>query len=87
MEKTSVLDQLKALDEERAKLLDGAKAEALKQAEKAIAQLNKKGPTDGWYRGGQAGASSRRSLSRPRSCRKGALRRLNDNLKVLSGRR
>ncbi len=43
MEKNSVLDQLKALDEQRAKLLDGAKEEALKQAEKAVAQLNELG--------------------------------------------
>jgi hypothetical protein len=36
----SVLDKLKALDEERAKLLDDAKKEALEAAHKAIADLN-----------------------------------------------
>jgi len=35
----SVLEQLKKLDEQRAKLLDGAKAEALKKAEEAVAEL------------------------------------------------
>ena len=35
----SVLDKLKALDEERAKLLDDAKKEALEAAHKAIADL------------------------------------------------
>ena len=36
----SVLDKLKALDEERAKLLEGAKKEALEAAHRAIADLN-----------------------------------------------
>ena len=36
----SVLDKLKALDDERAKLLEGAKKEALETAHKAIADLN-----------------------------------------------
>jgi hypothetical protein len=36
----SVLEELKALDEQRAKLLEGAKAEALEKAQKAIADLN-----------------------------------------------
>lgn len=39
----SVLEKLKALDEQRAKLLDGAKTEALEKAEKAIAELNELG--------------------------------------------
>jgi hypothetical protein len=43
MDKTSVLEKLKALDEQRAKLLEGAKAEALEQAQKAVAQLNQLG--------------------------------------------
>jgi hypothetical protein len=41
----SVLDKLKALDEERAKLLDDAKKEALETAHKAIADLNGLGLT------------------------------------------
>ena len=36
----SVLDKLKALDDQRAKLLDDAKKEALEAAHKAIADLN-----------------------------------------------
>jgi hypothetical protein len=36
----SVLDKLKALDEQRAKLLEDAKKEALDKAHKAIAELN-----------------------------------------------
>jgi hypothetical protein len=39
----SVLDKLKALDEERAKLLEDAKKEALDKAHKAIADLNELG--------------------------------------------
>ena len=39
----SVLDKLKALDEERAKLLEGAKKEALEAAHKAVATLNELG--------------------------------------------
>lgn len=39
-EKMSVLDELKKLDDQRAKLIEGAKAEALKKAEAAIAELN-----------------------------------------------
>jgi hypothetical protein len=40
---TSVLEKLKALDAQRAQLLDGAKKEALDNAEKAVAELNKLG--------------------------------------------
>jgi hypothetical protein len=39
----TVLDKLKALDEERAKLLEDAKKEALEKAHKAIADLNELG--------------------------------------------
>jgi hypothetical protein len=37
---TTVLEKLKALDAQRAQLLDGAKKEALENAEKAVAELN-----------------------------------------------
>jgi hypothetical protein len=37
---TSVLEKLKALDAQRAQLLDDAKKEALENAEKAVADLN-----------------------------------------------
>jgi hypothetical protein len=40
---TTVLEKLKALDAERAQLLDDAKKEALDNAEKAVAQLNELG--------------------------------------------
>jgi hypothetical protein len=39
----SVLEKLRALDEQRAKLLEGAKAEALKKASDAIVELNELG--------------------------------------------
>jgi hypothetical protein len=39
----SVLGKLKALDEERAKLLEGAKKEALEAAHEATAALNELG--------------------------------------------
>ena len=39
----SVLEKLKALDEQRAELLEGAKKEVLDNAEKAVAELNELG--------------------------------------------
>ena len=39
----SVLEKLKALDSQRAELLEGAKKEALDKAEKAVAELNELG--------------------------------------------
>ena len=40
---TTVLEKLKALDAQRAELLEGAKKEALENAEKAVAELNELG--------------------------------------------
>jgi hypothetical protein len=40
---TSVLEKLKALDAQRAQLLEGAKKEALDKVEKAVAELNELG--------------------------------------------
>jgi hypothetical protein len=40
---TSVLEKLKALDAQRAQLLEGAKKEALDNVEKAVAELNELG--------------------------------------------
>ena len=40
---TSILEKLKALDAQRAQLLDDAKKEALENAEKAVAELNELG--------------------------------------------
>jgi hypothetical protein len=40
---TTVLEKLKALDAQRAQLLDDAKKEALENAEKALAELNELG--------------------------------------------
>jgi hypothetical protein len=40
---TSVLEKLKALDAQRTQLLEGAKKEALENAEKAVAELNELG--------------------------------------------
>jgi hypothetical protein len=40
---TTVLEKLKTLDAQRAQLLEGAKKEALDNAEKAVAELNELG--------------------------------------------
>jgi hypothetical protein len=40
---TTVLEKLKALDAQRAQLLEGAKKEALEKAERAVAELNELG--------------------------------------------
>jgi hypothetical protein len=40
---TSVLEKLKALDAQRAQLLEGARKEALDNAERAVAELNELG--------------------------------------------
>jgi hypothetical protein len=40
---TSVLEKIKALDAQRAQLLEGAKKEALDNADKAVAELNELG--------------------------------------------
>jgi len=40
---TSILERLKALDAQRAQLLEGAKKEALDNAEKSVAELNELG--------------------------------------------
>jgi hypothetical protein len=40
---TTVLEKLKALDAQRTQLLEGAKKEALENAEKAVAELNELG--------------------------------------------
>jgi hypothetical protein len=64
---TSVLEKLKALDAQRAQLLDDAKKEALDNAEKAVAELNELGfhyiLTEG---------ASVSSVSAPRAPRKAA---------------
>ena len=43
----SVLEKLKALDEQRALLLEGAKKEALEKAEKAVTELIEQGTQAG----------------------------------------
>jgi hypothetical protein len=61
---TSVLEKLKALDAQRAQLLEDAKKEALDNAEKAVAELNELG----FHYTLTEGASV--SVSRPRAPRK-----------------
>jgi hypothetical protein len=61
---TTVLEKLKALDAQRAQLLEGAKNEALENAEKAVAELNELG----FHYILTAGASA--SPSAPRAPRK-----------------
>jgi hypothetical protein len=67
----TVLERLKKLDEERAKLLAGAKAEGLKKAEEAVADLNSLGFS---YRlvkgnsGGKKGKGTRNTDPSKRHC-------------------
>jgi len=61
---TSILEKLKALDAQRAQLLEGAKKEALDTAEKAVAELNELG----FHYSLVEGAST--STSTPRAPRK-----------------
>jgi hypothetical protein len=61
---TTVLEKLKALDAQRAQLLEGAKKEALDNAEKAVAELNELG----FHYSLTEGASA--STSTPRAPRK-----------------
>ena len=63
---TTVLEKLKALDAQRAQLLEGAKKEALENAEKAVAELNELG----FHYTLREGASV--SVSTPRAPRKGS---------------
>src|SRR5271168_1406457 len=58
----SVLEELKALDAQRAQLLEGAKKEALNKAEKAVAELNDLGFD---YRLVEGGASTARAPRGP----------------------
>jgi hypothetical protein len=59
----SVLEQLKALDEQRAKLLEGAKKEALDKAEKAVAELNELGFDCSLVEGGSTARSPRKAAT------------------------
>lgn len=59
----SVLEQLKKLDEQRAKLLEGAKAEAIKKAEEAVAELNELGFAYRLVEGDGAKAGKKRASS------------------------
>jgi hypothetical protein len=57
---TSVLEKLKALDAQRAQLLEGAKKEALDNAEKAVAELNELGFNYRLVEGGESTARAPR---------------------------
>lgn len=65
----SVLEQLQKLDEQRAKLLEGAKAEALKKAEAAVEELNGLGfaytLTEGGKKKGKTGITRQRDPNAP----------------------
>lgn len=54
MAKASVLDQIRALDEQKAKLMDEAKSSALANAQAAVAELNELGFNYGLTEGGTA---------------------------------
>jgi hypothetical protein len=60
---TSVLEKLKALDAQRAQLLDDAKKEALDNAEKAVAELNELGFNYGLVEGESATRAPRKAAS------------------------
>jgi len=57
----SVLEKLRALDEQRAMLLEGAKSEALKKANDAIDELNELGFQ---YHLGESGESTKSATGR-----------------------
>src|SRR6202042_1350810 len=63
---TTVLEKLKALDAQRAQLLDDAKKEALENAERAVAELNELGFHYSLVEGASVSAST------PRAPRKAA---------------
>jgi hypothetical protein len=58
---TTVLEKLRALDAQRAQLLDGAKKEALDNAEKAVAELNELGFHYALVEGGSVSPSPARA--------------------------
>jgi hypothetical protein len=58
---TSVLEKLKALDAQRAQLLEGAKKEALDNAERAVAELNELGFHYSLVEGATSTASTQRA--------------------------
>jgi hypothetical protein len=60
---TTVLEKLKALDEQRAQLLEGAKKEALDNAEKAVAALNELGFHYGLTEGASTARAPRKAAS------------------------
>ena len=59
----SVLEKLKALDAQRAQLLEGAKKEALDKAEKAVAELNELGFDYSLVEGASTAKAPRRAAS------------------------
>jgi hypothetical protein len=64
---TTVLEKLKALDAQRATLLEGAKKEALDSAEKAVAELNELGFLYSLVEGASASTSTPRAPRRASS--------------------
>jgi hypothetical protein len=60
----SVLERLKALDEQRAKLLDDAKQEALGNAQKAVDELNQLGFAYSLSEGSSASRGPRKASSK-----------------------
>ena len=59
----SILEKLKALDTQRAQLLEGAKKEALDKAEKAVAELNELGFDYSLVEGASPAKAPRRAAS------------------------
>jgi hypothetical protein len=64
---TTVLEKLKALDAQRAQLLDDAKKEALENAENAVAELNELGFHYSLTEGASVSVSTPRAPRKPSS--------------------
>jgi hypothetical protein len=64
---TTVLEKIKALDEQRAQLLEGAKKEALDSAERAVAELNELGFHYTLTEGASVSVSTPRAPRKPTS--------------------
>jgi hypothetical protein len=75
---TTVLEKLKALDAQRAQLLEGAKKEALDNAEKAVAELNELGFNYSLVEGASPARAPRRAASQGKAASQSPQRQARD---------
>jgi hypothetical protein len=75
---TTVLEKLKALDAQRAQLLDDAKKEALDNAERAVAELNELGFHYTLTEGASVSTSTQRGPRKPSSQAQAPKRQVRD---------